>query len=99
MANERWRGNGAPQTEPIDGATNVNRISHPAQDERRRVLLELLDTGGTNPLFELVEPARLRAAVERLDESPRDHQARVLGAMAALIWVGKMERRRRVGHD
>src|SRR5437764_7341195 len=42
LANERWRGNDAPQAEPVDGATNVNRVAHPAQQERRRVLLELL---------------------------------------------------------
>ncbi|MFL6241845.1 MAG: hypothetical protein ACJ73V_02325 [Acidimicrobiia bacterium] len=99
LANERWRGNGAPQAEPVDGAPSFRRFAHPAQHERRRVLLELLEANGASPLFELVDSARLRAAVEGLDESGQDYQARVLGAMAAVIWLGRMERRRRVGHD
>jgi hypothetical protein len=98
LANERWLGEWAPRTPPVKGAVNVRRLPPASPDERRLVLLELFETDEDNPLFEFVDPAHLRAAVERLEQSPREDQTRVMGAMAALIWLGRMERRRRVGH-
>jgi hypothetical protein len=99
LVNQGWRGDCAPPTAPVVGAANVRRLGHAGQDDRRRVLLELLAESAANPLFEFVDPVRLRAAVEHPDRSRRDDDARVMGAMAALIWLGRMERRRRVGHD
>jgi hypothetical protein len=99
LANERWRGEWAPHTPPVKGAVNVKRLPPAGPDERRLVLLELFETDEDNLLFELVDPARLRAALEGLEHIRREDQTRVMGAMAGLIWLGRMERRRRVGHD
>ena len=101
LVNEHWRGDGAPSTTRpcMVPATSDGCAGPAAQDERRRVLLELLEANPANPLFEVVDPAGLRDAIERLeDQRPREH-VQVMGAMAALIWLGGMERRRRVGSD
>jgi hypothetical protein len=99
LANERWRGERVPETPPVEGPVNVKRLPRPEQHERPLVLLELLEAEADNPLFELVDPTRLRTAVEGLEQSRRAVQTRVMGAMASLIWLGRLERRRRVGHD
>jgi hypothetical protein len=82
----------------VKGAVNVKRLPPARPDERRLVLLELFNTDRHNPLFESVDPAHLRAALERLEQNRRQDQTRVMGAMAGLIWLGRMERRRRVDH-
>ena len=100
LVNEYWRYDGAPHTETVRGAQNFKRLTRSGvHDERRRVLLELLEANAANPLFELVDPIEIRDAIERLEaHRPREH-VQVMGAMAALIWLGGMERRRRVGSD
>ena len=100
LANERWRRDDAPHTDPVRGALNVKRLERPVvHDERRRVLLELMEANAANPLFELVDPTGMRDAIERLETHRPREQVQVMGAMAALIWLGGMERRRRVGSD
>jgi hypothetical protein len=100
LVNEYWRYEGAPHTEPVRGAHNFQRLVRPGvHDKRRRVLLELLEANAANPLFELVDPTGMRNVIERPEaHRPREH-VQVMGAMAALIWLGGMERRRRVGSD
>ena len=51
LANERWRGDDAEHTETVQGPRNFRRLAGPsAQDERRRVLLELLDAKRGEPI-------------------------------------------------
>ena len=82
------------------GALNVKRLERPVvHDERRRVLLELMEANERTRCSSSVDPTGMRDAIERLETHRPREQVQVMGAMAALIWLGGMERRRRVGSD
>ena len=95
LANARWRGGDAVEGPALDGPRNIKRMARPpAPAERRRVLLDLLGGSEANPLFEVVDADALRRALDQLEVCGPRERVQVMGAMAALIWLGETESRR-----
>ena len=72
----------------FEGATLAARHGSPAKLALYR---EIIDADAGNPAFEMIDKERLLAAVRVLPILPSHLAKQVHGAMASVIWLGRME--------
>ncbi|MBV9951244.1 MAG: hypothetical protein JO291_04795 [Acidimicrobiia bacterium] len=100
LANQRWRWEAGVTGPPVKGAGNVRQTAAPATlDERSQLLLDLVDGHRQSAFFEVVDVDALTDAIRGLATRRPAERVQVLGAMAGLMWLEGLERRRRVGDD